>query len=200
MGVPGDLVGVRRGRSGALALAGAVLLLGTACTSGGGSPGSAASAGNAAAAGPAATLCRAVITAADLPAGYTEPASPRACEGDPETWTVSFPGQAGSIEMATELLSRKAGPDEASADLPELVAELNATVGRPEEQDAAPFRDLGDEVRRFARHDGPVFTDVLYLRRGRLLVYLSVMGHRELPQEELHRLAAKAVERTAPLG
>jgi hypothetical protein len=44
----------------------------------------------------------------------------------------------------------------------------------PSEQDPARFRDLGDEVRSFTQHHEQTYWNRLSIRRGKLLVCLSV--------------------------
>ncbi|BAJ26947.1 MULTISPECIES: hypothetical protein [Kitasatospora] len=193
MGLSGARGRTWRGRA---ALAGAALLLGAAaCTSGGGGKDAAAGPG------PGGSLCRALITAEDVPPGFAAAPSTPPCDDTQDTQTAQFPGAHGGLEVADELL-RRVGPAEAADGLGRLVEELNVLSGRPEEQDAAAFRDLGDEARYFHRHLGQSDWSTLYVRRGGLLVYLHVVrtGPDAFSPAELHAFAAKAVARAGRLG
>ncbi|KDN87421.1 hypothetical protein KCH_07930 [Kitasatospora cheerisanensis KCTC 2395] len=183
----------------AAATAGAVLLLGSGCTSGSGT-GHSDSGTASAAAGGAEAICDALVTAQDLPAGYKDWPTPTRCDNDAKIHTASFRGTGGGLETLDELLEREENAAEASTRLPELVGELNKLIGTPPEQDATLFRDLGDEVHYFTEQNAKTHWNTLYIRRGRLVVYLSVTKLSPFSAADMHEFAAKAVQRASGLA
>ncbi len=144
-------------------------------------------------------LCRALITAQDLPPGFADASPAPPCDDNPKLHATGFKGKGGGLEMINEGLERDASTEEAASRLPQLVTELNMLVHDPSEQDPSRFRDLGDEVRWFTQHDEQTYRDTLYIRRGKLLVYLSVTKYGPFTPSDLHLLASKAVKRTISL-
>lgn len=191
----------------AAALAGAVILLGSGCSSASGSTQSASAPARTGApitAGdnfsPAEALCHALITAQDLPPGFVGTSTAAPCSDDSKLQATGFKGQNGGLETISEEIERTDSADSAVSRLPQLVADLNLLVHSPSEQDPAQFRDLGDEVRYFTQHYGNTYWNTLYIRRGKLLVYLSVIKYGPFTPADTHLFASKAVKRTASLG
>ncbi|MFD8600221.1 hypothetical protein ACFV1L_34995 [Kitasatospora sp. NPDC059646] len=210
-------------RPGAAATAAiAVILLGSGCTPGSGagradagaatssgaagaatggtaSAGASAAPGGAEAFSGAEAFCRALVTGQDIPAGFNSSPTRTGCENDPKFHTVSFRGKGGGLEMLDEMLERDETAEEAATRLPELIGELNKLIGEPPEQDSTPFRDLGDEVHYFTSLAAKTHWNTLYIRRGRLLVYLSVTKLTPFSAADMHQFAAKAVARASGL-
>ncbi|MFD7554785.1 hypothetical protein ACFV9E_09645 [Streptomyces sp. NPDC059835] len=149
---------------------------------------------------PAEALCRSLITAQDLPAGFSTPSTAAPCDDDTKLQSAGFEGQNGGLEMVSEELERQAGAEEAAARLPQVIAELNMLAHDPTEQDSAQFRDLGDEARYFTQHYEQTYWNTLYIRRGNLLICLSVTKYGPFTPSDMHLFASKAVKRTASLG
>lgn len=103
------------------------------------------------------------------------------------------------MEMINEELERTDSAENAASRLPQLVAELNLLAHNPSEQDPAQFRDLGDEARYFTQHYEQTYWNTLYIRRGKLLVYLSVTKYGPFTPADMHLLASKAVKRAESL-
>ncbi|MEW1913438.1 hypothetical protein AB0442_34295 [Kitasatospora sp. NPDC085895] len=183
---------------------GAALLLACACSP---TDGGAARTSASPAAVTAQTLCDALLTARDVPAGFRSRATGSPCDfEDPGTrdvlQSVAFDGREDTEEINEELELLGTEADAVSR-YPSWVANLSEHGHRVYEQNAAPFRDLGDDVRHFLVHDtahgADVYFNQLYVRRGRLLVFLNVTSLGAFPPADLHRLASKALDRTAAL-
>lgn len=190
----------------AAALAAVVILLGSGCSSVGGGTHSASESGKTAMpavaggnSSPAEVLCHALVTVQDLPPGFGSSSTPASCDDDPRLQATSFKGQNGGLEVIGEELERDGSVEEATSRLPDLIAELNKMAPDTAEQDPAEFRDLGDEVHYFTSHHEQTYWNTLYIRRGKLLMYLSVTKYGPFTPADMHLYASKAVKRTAPL-
>ncbi|MFD8478866.1 hypothetical protein [Kitasatospora sp. NPDC059673] len=191
----------------AAALAAAVILLGSGCSSVGGGTHSVSDSDKTSAptvaggkSSPAEALCHALVTVQDLPQGFGSSSTPAPCDDDPKIQATGFKGQNGGLEMIDEELERDDSAEDATSRLPDLVAELNRLVPDPVEQDPAGFRDLGDEVHYFTSHHDQTYWNTLYIRRGKLLMYLSVTKYGPFAPADMHLFASKAVKRTSSLG
>ncbi|WP_431676498.1 hypothetical protein [Kitasatospora sp. KL5] len=195
--------GVRTIRTAAL---GAALVLAFACAC---SPvgDDATETSTAATAGSAQALCDALLTVQDVPAGFRSRATGAPCDfEDPGTRDIlqsaAFDGREDTEEINEEL-ERPGTEADAVSRYPAWVANLSEHGHRVYEQNAAPFRDLGDNVRHFLVHDtthgADVYFNQLYIRRGRLLVFLNVTSLGTFSPADLHRLASKALDRTTAL-
>ncbi|MFC6593580.1 hypothetical protein [Kitasatospora paranensis] len=141
-----------------------------------------------------------MITAADIPDGFDRGAAPDQCLDDNGMITTGFKGLKSGLEHVTEQIELGDSPAQAGARLPDVITELNALVPQAVEQPADAFHDLGDQARYFTAHAGQTTWNVLYVRRGKVLLYLSVVKVGPFTPAELHRLATTAVQRAAPLG
>ncbi|MFB6614699.1 hypothetical protein ACFCV9_10880 [Streptomyces sp. NPDC056367] len=148
---------------------------------------------------PAAALCHALITAQDLPPGFASSSTASPCDDDPKLQATGFKGQNSGLEMINEQLGREGSAEDAAARLPQLVTELNMLAHDPSEQDPAQFRDLGDEVHYFTQQHEQTYWNTLYIRRGKLLIYLSITKYGPFTPADMHLLASKAVKRTTSL-
>ncbi len=149
---------------------------------------------------PAEVLCHALVTVQDLPPGFGRFSTPASCDDDPRLQSTGFKGQNGGLEMIGEQLERDGSVEDATSRLPDFIAELNKLAPDSAEQDPAEFRDLGDEVHYFTSHHEQTYWNTLYIRRGKLLMYLSVTKYGPFPSTDMHLFASKAVKRTSPLG
>ncbi|MEU2631933.1 hypothetical protein [Kitasatospora sp. NPDC007106] len=184
---------------------GAALLLACACSP---TNGGAARTSASPAAVTAQTLCDALLTARDVPAGFRSRATGSPCDfEDPGTrdilQSVAFDGREDTEEINEEL-ERPGTEADAVSRYPELVSTLTSFGPQVSEQNADAFRDLGDDVRYFLGHKvGSRGTDVhwsrLFVRRGRLLTYLNVTTIGPFAPADLHRLATKAEARVTAL-
>ncbi|MFD0263843.1 hypothetical protein ACFVH7_36875 [Kitasatospora indigofera] len=190
----------------AAALAGTLILLGSGCQSVSGSTPSASptvqTATPTTAGGdsiPADALCHALITAQDLPPDFGSSSTASPCGDNPKLQASGFKGRNGGLEMINEEIERADSDEAAASRLPQLVTELNLLAHNPSEQDPAPFGDLGDEVHYFTQQHEQTYWNTLYIRRGKLLIYLSVTKYGPFTPADMHLLASKAVQRTASL-